>query len=414
MKLPEKPAHLFVLALDVTGACNLACPYCFQRAFGWSTRSAEDYPVKNILLKFRDVVSEYVGNKDHFIEVRLTGGEPFLDVNTLENYISLAKGVFGNDTRFVIFTNGTMIDFDFLADIARDTYLSVVVAPHVLWLDGEAYDGLRQKVKENTQRLFELQSKGILSTEVNVVVSAKDGVDASSYPEIVRWLVNLRRQYSFFATHEGELSISDDQLSRNAGDMRLVEIHNKILDAVFPVFREEIDARKRFDLSFYRGFRNYSYYIENAYLGKAWYHVCRKGLRDFAYFSRSGYIVSCPFISVDFYRSFAHYLFTIRDFLSMDTKRLLEIWDTPQMKPELLERFSAISFAKMASMCSNCTFQFCPASAFSSGEPMPYSREKLLQHVAYVQTIYRFHRKLVKHALAQGYSVELPRGLGSE
>jgi len=85
------------VGLQITGACNLSCRYCF---YADSMERLDDLPQRDWLAFF-----EELGRLGVF-DVTLSGGEPFVR----RDLIDLIDGIVENRMRYCILSNGTLID----------------------------------------------------------------------------------------------------------------------------------------------------------------------------------------------------------------------------------------------------------------------------------------------------------------
>jgi len=85
------------VGLQITGACNLSCRYCF---YADSMERLDDLPQRDWLAFF-----EELGRLGIF-DVTLSGGEPFVR----RDLFDLIDGIVENRMRYCILSNGTLID----------------------------------------------------------------------------------------------------------------------------------------------------------------------------------------------------------------------------------------------------------------------------------------------------------------
>ncbi|MDD8025700.1 MAG: SynChlorMet cassette radical SAM/SPASM protein ScmE [Acidobacteriota bacterium] len=101
MRAPRK------LDIDITARCNLRCRYCYF--FNNTAVDYRDLPTEE-WLKFFDELG-----KLGVMDVTLAGGEPFIR----EDLTTLLEGLVRNRMRFALLSNGSLIDDEMAAFIAR-------------------------------------------------------------------------------------------------------------------------------------------------------------------------------------------------------------------------------------------------------------------------------------------------------
>ena len=94
------------VALDITSQCNLRCLYCYY--FSSPTSTHQDLPTDEWLRFFDEL------GRCAVMQVLLQGGEPFMR----KDLPTIVKGITSNRMRFVILTNGMLIDDDIASFIA--------------------------------------------------------------------------------------------------------------------------------------------------------------------------------------------------------------------------------------------------------------------------------------------------------
>jgi uncharacterized protein len=108
----------------ITGACNLQCSYCIAKHVHGRPMSIE-IGQKAIDLMF------YLSEGAKSIEFIFTGGEPLLEFNTLSHlieYSNIKAQSAGMDIRFILKTNGTILNSEILETIKKydiDTVISI-------------------------------------------------------------------------------------------------------------------------------------------------------------------------------------------------------------------------------------------------------------------------------------------------
>ncbi|MDO4862818.1 MAG: radical SAM protein [Ruminococcus sp.] len=87
--------------ISITNKCNLRCSYCYERHLN------TEYG--NITDETRERIADFINSRGDADTVYLFGGEPLLYKDTVRYYCENVKC-----TRFVITTNGTLLDEDFV------------------------------------------------------------------------------------------------------------------------------------------------------------------------------------------------------------------------------------------------------------------------------------------------------------
>ncbi|MCL2194964.1 MAG: thioether cross-link-forming SCIFF peptide maturase [Oscillospiraceae bacterium] len=135
---PQERRGMFVKAmcLHMAHACNLACEYCFVRAWDKQLMS---YDVGKAAIDFLLANSGPRRNLD----IDFFGGEPLLNWDVLKRLVAYARGKeaeSGKHFRFTLTTNGVLIDDDVIDFCQRE------ISNVVLSLDGrkETHDRLRK------------------------------------------------------------------------------------------------------------------------------------------------------------------------------------------------------------------------------------------------------------------------------
>jgi uncharacterized protein len=186
------------LVLGLTGACNLACSYCFEHQDGLACSYCfehQDGNAKSISMS-KETASEAIDwFMDHSaneipLTVRFFGGEPLLNPDVMEyaaSYASKTADDFGKDIRFVVSTNGTLLTDD-VVEIIRKYKIGVCVS-----IDGPSriHDSFRRdkrgrgsfaKVKRGVDKLLK---KGIDVSAQAVFTSASEDIK-----ELSRYLLD--------------------------------------------------------------------------------------------------------------------------------------------------------------------------------------------------------------------------------
>jgi len=125
---PPASATLSSIGLLVSQRCNLDCGYCYGRAgeYGQTAQMPEDTGIRAI-----DWLAERSG-RIREPGIRLFGGEPLLNFPVIRRVVEHAKVREGKSFRFLITTNGTLLDDETVAFLAANA-IKVVVS-----LDGPA------------------------------------------------------------------------------------------------------------------------------------------------------------------------------------------------------------------------------------------------------------------------------------
>ena len=128
---PPASATLDSIGLLVSQRCNLNCGYCYGRAgeYGQTAQMHEDTGTRAI-----DWLAERSGQTTR-LRIRLFGGEPLLNLPVIRRVVEHAKArrtEKGKSFRFLITTNGTLLDEETVAFLAENS-IKVVVS-----LDGPA------------------------------------------------------------------------------------------------------------------------------------------------------------------------------------------------------------------------------------------------------------------------------------
>lgn len=113
------------IGLLVTQTCNLNCGYCYGRAgeYGQSGAMDEDTAIRAI-----DWLAERSGQTRR-PRVRLFGGEPLMNLPVIKRVVEHAKAKraeSGKDFRFLLTTNGTLLDDEMVAFLAANAIKVVV------------------------------------------------------------------------------------------------------------------------------------------------------------------------------------------------------------------------------------------------------------------------------------------------
>ena len=140
------------LIASITNLCNLHCKGCYARA----TNGCEDHACQSGLLTGADWNNIFAQAEDLGIEfILLAGGEPFIRKDVLETARRHRKIL------FPVFTNGTMIDEQYLALLEKNRNLLPVLS-----IEGDRQTTDRRRgegIYDRIERTMkDLQGKGIL------------------------------------------------------------------------------------------------------------------------------------------------------------------------------------------------------------------------------------------------------------
>ena len=87
--------------ISITNKCNLKCSYCYERHLNTEYGCIDT--------ETRDKIADFIKRRDDAGTVYLFGGEPLLYKDTVKYYCENIKA-----REFVITTNGTLLDEDFI------------------------------------------------------------------------------------------------------------------------------------------------------------------------------------------------------------------------------------------------------------------------------------------------------------
>lgn len=99
--LHKKRGDTVDYTISLTNKCNLKCSYCYERHLNTEYGSLSD--------ETRDKIADYINARGDADTVYLFGGEPLLYKDNVKYYCETVKA-----NRFVITTNGTLLDEDFI------------------------------------------------------------------------------------------------------------------------------------------------------------------------------------------------------------------------------------------------------------------------------------------------------------
>jgi SynChlorMet cassette radical SAM/SPASM protein ScmE len=167
MRTPKK------IDIDITNRCNLRCRYCYH--FESPGDAGGDLPAEEWIRFFEEL------NRCAVTEVTLAGGEPFIR----EDLKEIIGGIVRNRMRFVILSNGTLIDEDkaaFLASTGRCNFVQISI-------DGsmpESHDAMRGKGSfvKALEGLMTLRRNGVRA-EVRVTIHRKNVHDLEGVAKLL-------------------------------------------------------------------------------------------------------------------------------------------------------------------------------------------------------------------------------------
>ena len=219
---------LKAVTLNITNACNLRCPYCFENNKDGKKMNLED--AKFILDK---CYKNYLKNRcegDNNFGVSLFGGEPFTNFEVIEGLLKYSKEKNYN-IEFGVTTNLTILD-DHMIDIIEEYELGILVS-----IDGikEIHDRNRcnsyDKVKENVKRLLD-RDLGYL-IEARMTVMPKD---------VTNLLESIQSIYDMGIDFIAPVCVSDTSWDNE--DFKNFETNlRKVWDWVISVYNNEDNHR---------------------------------------------------------------------------------------------------------------------------------------------------------------------------
>lgn len=98
--------------LDICGACNLSCPYCYLQSGAKDVINASHYMTADVFDKFLDAHSLTGHNQTGLKSISFWGGEPLLNFPLIEHAVRRInqKRKTNRQPHFLVVTNGTLID----------------------------------------------------------------------------------------------------------------------------------------------------------------------------------------------------------------------------------------------------------------------------------------------------------------
>jgi uncharacterized protein len=157
------------VTLNITNACNLRCPYCFENNKDGQKMTVEN--AKIILDKCYQNYLEHRQEGDNMLSISLFGGEPFTNFEVIEELLKYSREK-KYSVEFGVTTNLTILT-DHMIDIIEEYELGILVS-----IDGikEIHDRNRcnsyDTVKANVKRLID-RDLGYL-IEARMTVMPKD------------------------------------------------------------------------------------------------------------------------------------------------------------------------------------------------------------------------------------------------
>ena len=162
-KISLKEPRPDLLWLELTSACNLKCIHCYND----SNSSEIPYRKKEITLEdWKRVLKEAfdIGWR----KVQFTGGEPFLEKETLFNLIREAKAIGYKET--VIFSNGILLTEEIIQRLAK---LNVEMSVSFYDKNPEIHDRITRKKESFSRTLANLKSlkRARVLTKISITVT---------------------------------------------------------------------------------------------------------------------------------------------------------------------------------------------------------------------------------------------------
>ena len=134
--------HIEQLHLEVTRRCTLECEHCFR---GDS---------QNINIK-AETLKNVFSNVDKIDKLLITGGEPFLAINELEEMIDLIKKYNVKIEKINIVTNGTVLSSKVLKSLSQISDLELSISFDIFHLLQLEKKNLKEKRDKNVEFLKE-------------------------------------------------------------------------------------------------------------------------------------------------------------------------------------------------------------------------------------------------------------------
>jgi uncharacterized protein len=269
----QKPLPLKTLILHVTGACNLACTYCYQSSPGRSPKNMEPMSL-DLAQRAVDFLFAHAGNLEELVLV-FFGGEPLLNFKLIEPVVEYANNKAREHQKKLVFsitTNGTRLTPEIIRFIERNQ-VSVTVS-----IDGpeEVHDQHRRfpdgspsyrKILPNIKNLLRAQIGRPIAARVTLVK------DVDAVPQIFDHL----RELGFAEVGFGPITTEDLTYQINDEGMeRLLGHFNTLADR----FLEAAVKGEFF------GFSNLIDMVVNLHQGEILSHPCGAGQGLFSVDSR--------------------------------------------------------------------------------------------------------------------------------
>lgn len=216
------------LIASITEQCNLHCKGCYAR----ETQGCNDHCSQDMLLKDKDWNEIFSQAEDLGIEfILLAGGEPFVRKDVIETA--------GKHSRilFPIFTNGTMINEDYikLLDQKRNLLPVVSIEGSKETTDNRRGEGVYDRLQSS---MGQLQQKGIMyGASVTVSKNNQEEVFSDKFVAEIREAGAKAIVYvEFVPMNEAQKDLAIDDRDRSIMMERLDERRKKDKDMVFVAF----------------------------------------------------------------------------------------------------------------------------------------------------------------------------------
>ncbi len=191
-----------------TYACNLQCPYCYEKAGTVFSHSMDEKTAENVSLFMKRMVEE---NKSRHILLKLYGGEPLLNDEAIFTiYDTLSEFSQENDIGFyiVLQTNGTLITKETIERLSDHLWTVEVT----LEGDKELHDTIRFYKKgggtyEDIMNAVQLLLLKNLHTALRINASEADRLDALLKDLKKRGIGG--RDLSFYVTQTSEFGLHE-------------------------------------------------------------------------------------------------------------------------------------------------------------------------------------------------------------
>lgn len=210
------------LILNVSNDCNMKCKYCFANHGAY--QSPRGMMKADIACK---AVEEYAYKYHQIKEVKFFGGEPLMNMKTIEAvcrrvYSLHSEGVLNKIPRFKAITNGTILSekvFELIEEYGLNIVFSIDGPPAIhnmtrVFVNGaETFDVLRKNFEELKKR-----TQGAQPCSVEVTYSNAHLLNGMSMADTVEYL------YREFNLEPGQVNVSlvnlnpDDPLALPVGE----------------------------------------------------------------------------------------------------------------------------------------------------------------------------------------------------